>query len=76
MDIKVSKDKCIGVDWENLIYVRWNSIKNLTKKKIVVDRGKRSKTANDFKNKNKNQRHSKKQKQSKTKIRIPRVSQR
>ena len=30
MDVKVSKDKKISrwVDWENLIYVRWNRIKN------------------------------------------------
>ena len=30
MDVKVSKDKYISrwVDQENLIYVRWNSIKN------------------------------------------------
>ena len=30
MDIKISKDKYTGrwVDWENLISVEWNSIKN------------------------------------------------
>ena len=30
MNVKVSKDKSISrwVDWENLIYVRWNRIKN------------------------------------------------
>ena len=33
MDIKVSKDKHISrcVDWENLIYGRWTSIKNRAK---------------------------------------------
>ena len=33
MDIKVSKDKYINrwVDWEKLIYIRWNSIKNCEK---------------------------------------------
>ena len=32
MDIKVPKDKHINrsVDWEKLIYVRWNRIKNWT----------------------------------------------
>ena len=44
MDVKVSKDKnSRWVDQENLIYVRWNRIKNCTKtKKMVIDRGKRS----------------------------------
>ena len=33
MDIKVSKDKYINrwVDWEKLIYIRWNGIKNREK---------------------------------------------
>ena len=29
MDIKVSKHK--RIDWENLIYVKWNRIKNMHK---------------------------------------------
>ena len=43
MDVKVSKDNSRWVNQENLIYVRWNRIKNCTKtKKKVIDRGKRS----------------------------------
>ena len=60
MDIKISKDKHIGelVDRENLIYVRWNKIKNcaITTKK-VIDKGKTSKTLSKeklIKNTNKN----------------------
>ena len=35
MDVKVFKDKNISrwVDWKNLIYVRWNRIKNRAKKR-------------------------------------------
>ena len=35
MDVKVPKDKYISrwIDWENLIYVRWNRIKNVHKDK-------------------------------------------
>ena len=34
MDVKVSKDKhiCRWADWEKLIYVRWNRIKNRTQR--------------------------------------------
>ena len=49
MDIKASKDECIDrwVYQGNLIYVRWNRMKNPTKK--VIDRGKRSKTLSEVK---------------------------
>ena len=51
MDVKVTKEKDISrrVDWENLIYVRWNRIKNCIKTKNVIDRGKRSKTLSEVK---------------------------
>ena len=51
MDVKVFKDKNISrwVDRENLIYVRWNRIKNRAKLKKVIDRGKRSKTLSEVK---------------------------
>ena len=51
MDVKVSKDKNISrwVDRENLIYVRWNRIKNCAQTKKVIDRGKRSKTLSEVK---------------------------
>ena len=47
MDIKVSKYKNISrwVDQENLIYVGWKRIKkSCTKRKKLINRGKRSKT--------------------------------
>ena len=51
MDVKVSKDKHISrwIDWENLIYVRWNRNKNCIMTKKVISRGKRSKTLSEAK---------------------------
>ena len=52
MDVKVSKDKNISrwVDREKLIYIRRNRIKNLsTKTKMVINRGKTSKTLTEGK---------------------------
>ena len=51
MDVKVSKDKHISrwIDWENLIYVRWNRNKNCIMTKKVINRGKRSKTLSEAK---------------------------
>ena len=47
MDVKVSKDKNINrwVDRENLIYVRWNRIKNRAqrRKRWSIEKKKRSK---------------------------------
>ena len=57
---KSAKIKYISrwVDWENHIYVRWNSIEKQSKKaKMVINRGKWSKTPNKVKpvqNTNKN----------------------
>ena len=49
--VKVSKDKHISrwVDWENLIYVRWNGIKNRTQRWRLINGGKRSKTLSEVK---------------------------
>ena len=49
MDFKVSKDKYISrlVGWENLIYVRCNSIKNCAKRWSIVE--KESKTLHEVK---------------------------
>ena len=50
MDVEVSKDKHISrwVDWVNLIYVRWSSIKNHAWRQMI-HRGRRSKTLNEVK---------------------------
>ena len=51
MDVKVSKDKDIN-EWvyqENLIYVRWNTIKNCLTMKKVINSGKRSKALSEVK---------------------------
>ena len=37
------------VDQENIIYVKWNRIKNCAKTRMVIDRGKRSKTPSEVK---------------------------
>ena len=45
MVIEVIKDNydSRGVNWDNLNYVRWNSIRNCKKKRTVTDTGKKSK---------------------------------
>ena len=45
MDIKTPKDKYLRrkIYAENVIYARWNDMKNSTKKKMVINIGKRSK---------------------------------
>ena len=51
-DFKISKDKHISrwVDWESLIYVRWNRIKNLCiKMKKMINREKTGKTLDEVK---------------------------
>ena len=51
MDVSVFKDKHISrwVDRENLIYIRWNSIKNCIKTKMIDRDKKRSKILNQVK---------------------------
>ena len=50
VDKKVYKDKYIsrGTDRENLVYVRWNSIKNCTLKGMVMGTEKRNIELNEF----------------------------
>ena len=45
MDIKTPKDKYLRrkIYAENVIYARWNDMKSCTKKKVVINIGKRSK---------------------------------
>ena len=45
MDIKTPKDKYLRrkIYAENVIYARWNGMKNCAKKKMVINIGKRSK---------------------------------
>ena len=51
MDVKVSKDKSISrwVDQQNLIYVRWNKIKNCAQRQRWSIEGKKSKTLSEVK---------------------------
>ena len=52
MDAKVSKDKHIRrwIDWENVNYIWWKSIKKLCiKTKKLIYRGKRNKTLSEVK---------------------------
>ena len=49
MDVTKEKDISRSVDQENLIYVRWNRIKNCIKTKNMIDRGKRSRTLSEVK---------------------------
>ena len=50
VDVKVSKGKSSRcVNWENLICVRWNRIKNCTKLNKVIVREKRNKTLSEVK---------------------------
>ena len=48
-DVKIYKDKYINrwVDWENLVYVRWISIKNRAQRRWSI--GGKIKTGNEVK---------------------------